>query len=153
MKAKVKVTHNFEAAQKDLDKFDKEISKHSNIVVGVPKNSAPYPDGTSVILVALVHEFGSVIRNIPERSFLRAGVKRNSKKYTKLFASLAKESLNGSGDFLRGLNKIGLVAQTDVRQEITDLKTPPLKSRAGNPLVDTGHLRQSIVYQVNRNDD
>lgn len=153
LKSKSSIKHTVHKAQADLDKFDKEISKNSSVTVGLPKNSSPYPNGVSVILVALVHEFGSLIRNIPERSFLRAGIRRNAKKYQKLFKILAKESLDGNGDFLRGLSKIGLQAQTDVREEITNVKKPPLKSREGNPLVDTGHLRGSITYQVVKKND
>ena len=48
----------------------------------------------------------------------------------------------------KALGILGLTVQTDVRDKITDIDSPPLQYREGNPLVDTGHLRQSITYEV-----
>lgn len=151
-KARVKLETTLEQAQKDLDKFNKRMGKQPHVVVGVPADASAYPDGTSVLLVALVHEFGSQVRNIPERSFLRAGVRKKRKEYAKFLSKIAQQGLAGK-DLLRQLNRLGLVAQRDVRQELTDLKTPALTSRVGNPLVDTGHLRSSIQYEVRQGAD
>lgn len=152
IKANVTLKRKQEKALLDLEKFNDSLNKEdAKVLVGIPKGSSNYPDGTEVMLVALVHEFGSQIRNIPERSFLRAGIRKNAKKYNKRFADLALKVLAGRVTFDRGLNLIGLEGQSDVRQELTDLKAPPLKTREGNPLVDTGHLRQSITYQVVKN--
>ena len=148
VKSKAGVSRTILQAQRDLDKFERQIGKNSRVQVGIPANSRDYPDGTSVILVGLVHEFGSLSRNIPERSYLRAGIRKNSKKYVNLFAKLAIKVLNGDTTVKQGLGIIGLQAASDVQQELTELQRPPLKHRVGNPLVDTGHLRQSITFQV-----
>lgn len=152
MKAKVTLNEKMEESLRDVEKFDKAMAKRPHVVVGVPAGSASYPDGTPVLLVALVHEFGSQVRNIPERSFLRAGIARRRKEYARFLGKITQAGLNGK-DLIRQLHRLGLKAQTDVRQELTDLKTPPLKSRVGNPLVDTGHLRQSIIYEVRKGAD
>ena len=34
--------------------------------------------------------------------------------------------------------------------KITDLKDPELKHREGKPLIDTGHLRRSIIHVVEK---
>jgi len=51
-------------------------------------------------------------------------------------------------DTKQALGIVGLAVQTDVQDKITDIDAPPLVYREGNPLVDTGHLRQSITYEV-----
>jgi len=128
----------------DLRKAPKEV------VVGLPKGSLPYPDGTSVISVGVKHEFGSPAEHIPERSFLRSTVKEKREKYTALMPKLLAKVWGGQISELEAFRLLGQQLEKDVKQKITDLKTPPLKYRVGNPLVDTGHMRQSIRYEVRK---
>lgn len=148
IKSKVKVKKDAQKAIQKLEAINKRMKGPGRIMVGLPKDSNPYPDGTSVIMVGAVHEFGSEARKIPERSYLRTGVMANRKKYKRMFRKLTLEILRGNMDADKALQEIGLQAQTDVRQTLIDLKTPPLKSREGNPLYDTGHLVESIVFEV-----
>lgn len=145
-KASIKRTPS--KAIKDLNKLAKEMRQSGSVVVGLPKGSNDYPDGTSVIMVGAVQEFGSPARGIPQRSYLRSTVVEERRKYKSLFKRLSEKIVKGQIDQTKALGIIGLQVQTDVRAKITDIKEPPLVAREGNPLVDTGHLRQSIVYEV-----
>lgn len=52
------------------------------------------------------------------------------------------------------LEQMGNMAESSVKQAITDLKDPPnarstiAKKGSDNPLIDTGNLRQSIRYVI-----
>lgn len=119
-------------------------------MVGLPRDSNAYPDGTSVILVGLVHEFGSIVKGIPERSYLRSTIRENRRAYKKFMADLAKSVVQGKRTIEQAKQLLGLKVASDVQEKITTLDTPPLKYRDGNPLIDTGHLRQSITFVVRK---
>lgn len=148
MKAKVTVKKFPDKAKKILAKMNKMLSGENRVFVGLPKNSNAYPDGTSVIMVAAVHEFGSPARGIPERSFLRSTIIAKKRSYKALFKKLGRKMVQGGTTMAKALRLVGLAVQGDVQEKITALKMPALKSREGNPLVDTGHLRQSITFEV-----
>lgn len=146
---KVQVTHSPTKAIQLLAKIAKEMNGPGTVKVGLPKDSNNYPDGTSVIMVGTVHEFGSPSRGIPERSYLRSTIEENKVAYKAFLAKLGKDILTGDLGANKAMNILGLKVSTDVKDKITDLKEPALKNREGNPLIDTGHLRQSITYVVN----
>ena len=135
-------------AIKELERIAKGMSGPDQVKVGLPKGSNNYPDGTSVIMVGTVHEFGSPSRNVPERSFLRSTLIEKKRDYKIIFKELGKQILLGKLTAIKALNLLGLKVATDVKDKITDISEPELKSREGNPLIDTGHLRQSIVHKV-----
>ncbi len=124
------------------------------IVAGLPRNSAPYPDGTSVIEVGHKNEFGSMAERIPERSFLRSTLQENAKKYSAIAKKVGARVLTGKANLEKEAGKIGLVMENDIKDKIVNLKTPPNAARtirekgSSNPLVDTGHMGQSIRHEV-----
>lgn len=148
MKSKTRVIKSPKKALKEIEKLAKSLKGPDLVKVGLPKGSNDYPDGTSVIMVGTVHEFGSPARNVPQRSYLRSTVESNKRSYKDMFKKLSIRIIKGQITKKEALGLVGLQVQTDVRQKITDIKEPALKSREGNPLVDTGHLRQSITYEV-----
>ena len=147
-KLKMEVKGNIEGAIKKIEALNAKFKGTNTVKVGLPKGSNAYPDGTSVIMVGSVHEFGSPSKGIPERSYLRSSVLEGKSKYKSMFTKLAKKITGGKMTMPEALSILGQQMQNDVRDKITDLKSPALKGREGNPLVDTGHLRQSIVYEV-----
>lgn len=146
---KVEIKRSPKKAIKILSKIAKQMSEPGTVKVGLPKGSNNYPDGTSVILVGTVQEFGSPTRNIPERSYLRSTMFENRLEYKRFLSKLGKQIVTGKLEAVKALNILGLKVSTDVKEKITEIKTPALKNREGNPLIDTGHLRQSITYVVN----
>lgn len=141
-------TNRATKALKELEALNKRLSGKENVKVGLPSSSNAYPDGTSVIMVGSVHEFGSPSRNIPQRSFLRSTLMEKRGTYKGLFRKLSKDMTSNDMDIKTALSKLGLIVVNDVRSKIIEIKEPPLKHRDGNPLNDTGHLRQSITYEV-----
>lgn len=149
MKSKTKIKKYPDKALEELERISKQFGKGPNSVkVGLPKGSNDYPDGTSVIMVGTVHEFGSDKMGIPQRSYLRTTVVEKKRDYKDMFRKISFRIIKGTLTVKSGLGLVGLQVQTDVRDKITDIDSPELVYREGNPLVDSGHLRQSITYEV-----
>lgn len=104
---------------------------------------------TSVVDVAMVHEFGSPKKNIPKRSFLVSTFESKKKTWPEAFKTLLANVTSESG-LINMLNQFGQLMQRDVRLAFTNNKWKPLKYRKGNPLLDTGQLRRSISYEIKR---
>jgi len=147
MRSRTRIIRTPEKALKELERIGKAFGKGPNgVKVGLPQGSNDYPDGTSVIMVGAVHEFGS--SKVPERSFLRSTVIEKKRDYKALFRKLTFKIIKGDMDTKTALGLIGLTVQTDVQDKIIDIDSPPLKYREGNPLFDTGHLIDSITFEV-----
>jgi len=110
--------------RRTMKKINKELEKSPEILVGVPQDAIPYPDGTSVALVAAVHEFGTA--KVPERSFIRTSIEKNLDKYKKLSERGMVKVVDGKLGILQLAGLIGTEAQGDVQDEITKLKSPAL---------------------------
>lgn len=130
-----------------------------SVFVGVRDAAGPHTDGTPLILIAAVQEFGSADGHVPERSFLRSTIDEQREKYVGLIVKILEASYKapiGSGRaVLRGgLGRLGALAVGDVQKKITALNAPPnapstiAKKGSANPLIDTGRLRQSIDFEV-----
>ena len=148
MKSKTKIKNTPSKALDELEKLNKSLRGNNAVRVGLPKGSNAYPDGTSVIMVGAVHEFGSPSRGVPQRSYLRSTLNTKRPNYKEMFKKLGRQIVQGTLSKKKALGLLGLQLQTDVREKITDIDTPELKHREGNPLIDTGHLRDSITYEV-----
>lgn len=152
----VKIKRTPRRAVKAVGRVANNLEKASVVVVGLPKGSNAYPDGTSVIEVGAVHEFG--VGRVPQRSFLRSTIFENKRKYRDFIAALAKKMAKGT-PASTAMGLLGTKVQSDVQAKFTDNDWPPLSEKAAagrrnknkgsiTPLVDTGHLRQSITYEV-----
>lgn len=159
---KIKSIKSANKALKKLEDIVKRMKNAPSVFVGIPKGTNNYPDGTSTIMVGAVHEFGSDARGIPQRSYLRTTINEKRDSYKPFFAKAGKGVFVNRAKQTQAMNLLGLKVQSDVRQKITDIKEPPLSARTieariakhgvkgqnANPLIDTGHLRQSIHYEV-----
>lgn len=138
-------------ALKKLEELQAKFPKGKRTVsVGVPKDANNYLDGTSVLMVAIVHEFGNDDIGVPERSFIRTTIFENREEYKDFIRKLSKKMVAGKMDTPQALGLLGLKVSSDIKEKIRTLDSPPLKHRVGNPLVDTGHLIEVITFQVDR---
>lgn len=157
----------------DLAKF----TGRYGVKVGFPKGGAgDYPDGTSLLMVAIIHEFGN--KFIPERSYLRSVMREQMQEYRRRIRTALLAIQRGDGTPASFLGKIGLLAVGHIKAKIIAIKTPPLapstiarkraKAMASarrelgakkaaalpssatepNPLVESGHLGQSVTHKV-----
>ena len=116
-----------------------------------------YPDDPSITVpeIAVVHEFGSTKRNIPERSFLRSTADDKRIKYRRILRDGMISIMEGTATTKGVLDNFGKIVVGDVQRKITAIKTPPnmpatIKAKKGksNPLIDEGTLRSRIKSEV-----
>jgi len=129
--------------------------KKKSVAVGFPKGFNAYPNGTPVAMVATVHEFGSAVRNIPPRPYLRPTLQKNNfyKSLRKMtFIKVMRGELNPDV----AMHQLGDTIANDIKDEIVAVSSPSLdrktieKKGSTNPLIDTGHLLHSVTYKVVR---
>lgn len=146
---------NPELVRKRLASLESKLKKVPNIAVGLPANSMPYPDGTSVVMVAFWNEFGT--ENIAERSFLRTAAHVNRDKWLKLTRKIFEQAIAKDKNPADFFPLIGQVMQADVQKSIDSGAWEPNQGAYGawkkaqgktKPLIFSGHLRGSIRYVV-----
>lgn len=143
---------------KDIDRgwvhIKRETMKMKNAVarIGVLQSAPAYPDGTSQAEVAFHNEFGT--KDIPERSFIRSTADENRARYVGLMKGETNKIIAGKSTVKVSLEKVGMIAQGNVRKKIKTLRTPPnapatIKAKgSSNPLIDTSTMLKSIDYEV-----
>jgi hypothetical protein len=141
------------------DKFEEVLARIARLTggetalrVGFLEN-ARYPDGTPVGMVAAIQDFGAPRAGIPPRPFFRNMIATKHGEWPKAIAALLKTH---HYDVAAALDEAGAAIAGQLRQSIVDTNSPPLKPatirRKGfaKPLVDTGHMLNSIDHEVER---
>lgn len=104
-------------------------------------------------VIAAIHEFG--LGDMPQRSFLRSAYDENLPVIDKMIQRVANGAVFGLGTNA-ALNRLGNVVQGMVQRKIVDGPFVPnspatiKRKKSSKPLIDTGHLRQSIRYVIER---
>lgn len=143
---------------KGWDAFKAEMAQlaGSTIRVGVLGNDAKSKtpgDDATLAEIATFNEFGT--STIPARSFMRSTFDENG-YYAPFTTKVLKSVVAGRTSAANALQIVGLKIQSDVQKKIVALKSPPnapatiAKKGSSNPLIDTGRLRQSITYEVDK---
>jgi len=110
--------------------------------------------GENLAYVASLHEFGSPGGMIPERSFIRAGLEEKQSHLEGEFADQAAKIFAAGASPTQVLNLLGLEATGIIQEKIVSgpftPDAPETIKRKGSdkPLIDTGHLRQSIRHKL-----
>jgi hypothetical protein len=144
-----------------VDKFMKNLDRarrkgKAAVKVGLPSGSGQYPNGTSVITVGVIHEFGAPGAGIPMRSFLRAGIAEATPELRALMRKVAKAMGDDEIAQQRALELLGVAAASAVRQRIVkgpfvaNAESTVERKGSSSPLIDSGLLRQSITWEVER---
>lgn len=139
-----------QALERKLAELAKSLQSGAEVRVGFLDN-ATYPDGTSVALVAVVQDFGSPVNGIPPRPFFRNMVADKSPQWPNTMANLLRAN---NYDARLTLGQMGAGIAGQLRQSIHDTNAPPLAASTiaakghTKPLVDTGHLLQSVDFEV-----
>lgn len=138
------------------DLINRAIGLRDSVLVGLPEGSVD-SDGDDLVLIGAAHEFGSISRNIPARPFLRPALRKNVNKYGRILQQKATAILLGRMSLHQALSLVGQAAQADVQKYIVahqgfdPLKPATIKrKKSSKPLIDTGQMRQSIRYRIER---
>ena len=144
-----------------LQKFLAKVAKQkARVDVGFFPD-AKYPDGTQVAEVAIYNEYGTLTKgkkeHIPPRPFMQPTFNAQKAKWMDILA----KSINNQQeniDVKKALNIVGIVAQDDVKASIDEWakngnprneQATIAKKGFDSPLIETGHMRDSVHYKVN----
>lgn len=136
-------------------RFFRELAelKELEVRVGFQRGKAQEEDGTDICDVAAFNELGT--DHIPARPFIRQSVDDNESKIN----SFLKEEVK---DFAQGksaeqiLKEIGIFQKDLMQDKITSGSFAPnaestiKKKGSSKPLVDTGRMRQSVNYAIQK---
>jgi len=139
---------------KKLEAYMRHLSKQADkpamLRVGFLEG-ATYPDGTSVPMVAAIQEFGAPSRNIPPRPYFRSMIAEKADTWGPAVGDLLKAN---KFDAEKTLGQAGMGIKGQLQQSIRDLTEPALAPATvaakgfDKPLVDTGHMLNSVDFDV-----
>lgn len=142
---------------KDLKRIRRELIKAASQVAQVGFfDGDPHPNSPerSVAQIAAIQEFGLPEENIPERPFMAATA--SGTKVGRPIAQALKALLRGTADASNLWFAAGLFYAREMSKTISDFSVPAnapftiAKKGFDNPLVETGHMRDSVKNRVKR---
>ena len=146
-------------APEELAKIKRTFEGAPVVKIGVPKGAGRYKDGVHTATVAAVHEFGSADGRVPERSFLRSTLAEMRVVIFKLYKKRLPDVIEERVGMRHVQSEVGQLMVGAVIAKIAK-GIPPrnsaktiAKKKSSKPLIDTGHLRQSITYVVGDDDE
>lgn len=141
-----------------LKKIQEDLGANYYAKVGILQDSR-YPDGTSMVLVGTVQEFGSVTNNIPPRSFLRMPLMTRRKELLNVIGKKSVQKFLDGGDIVSLFKTLGLAGQKIVDDAFATggfgqwkkLENRTVKRKGSSAiLIDTGALRRSVSSAVGK---
>ena len=117
------------------------------------KNGSIRNTDQPLAVIAAIHEFG--LGGMPQRSFLRSAFDENKPMLNRMGDNIVNGAIKGMSTET-ALNQLGNVVQGMVQKKIVDGPFVPnspatiKRKKSSKPLIDTGHLRQSIRYVIER---
>jgi hypothetical protein len=130
------------------------LAKEKPIVhVGILEEGAS-DGGVSVLDVAIWNEFGTA--TIPERSFIRDWFDENEPKLRADLVTLMRSVVKGERTADQVLELLGQRAVAQIQERISAGIAPQnaastvAKKKSSTPLVDSGVLRSSVSYRVEK---
>lgn len=136
-------------------RFFRELGelKKLEVRVGFQRGDAQEEDGTDMCDVAAYNELGT--DHIPARPFIRQSVDDNESKIKSFLKGEVKDFAQGkSAEQI--LKEIGIFQKDLMQDKITSGSFAPnaestiKKKGSSKPLVDTGRMRQSVNYAIQK---
>ena len=133
----------------DMEKLDATYAK-----VGIQTTAGSVPGNSSMNMATLgaIHEYGG--SKIPQRPFIRQGLESGMSKIKSISDSVAGRVLDGTISTRNALELVGMAGESAIKDNMSSGNFTPnapstiKKKKSDTPLIDTGHLRQSITTVV-----
>lgn len=133
------------------------VDKH--VTVGVHGEESDRNDGPiGNVRLMTIHEFGSELAGIPERSVIRHTIDKNVNAYRRLIKKLVNQVYRVRLTTKQALELLGLKVASDMRRTIdkTPGEWPALKPATvtarefggSKPLLDRAEMKRSIKHKV-----
>lgn len=139
-----------DALERKLAEMAEKLGEGKVLRVGFLEN-ATYPDGQQVAMVAAANEFGNPANNQPPRPFFRNMIADNKDNWSDDIGRIAQAT---DFDAEQTLGLMGEHIKGQLQQSIRELMEPPLspvtieKKGFDKPLIDTGHMLNSVDYDI-----
>ena len=127
--------------------------KELEVRVGFQSGKDTQEDGTDICDIAAWNELGT--ENIPSRPFIRNSVDNHSDEINSFLMEKRNDLVHGASA-KQVLNEIGLFQKNMIQSEIIDgsfeanAESTIKKKGSSRPLIDTGRMRQSVNYVVQK---
>ena len=131
----------------NIDKILKDITRLDGTVV-----SAGVMDSKNATKAA-INEYGT--SKIPQRPFMRTAVSRHGKSWGEKSAKAVQSVMKGM-PISQATELVGMQMKADISSTLTNGPWTPnspvtiAKKGSSRPLIDTGELRASITYKVEK---
>jgi len=167
----MKINSKINIDTKELEKLIKAFKDEKLVKVGILGGSKK--EGKTMASIGIIQEYGSIINNIPKRSFIKEPLVAHLKDFVFKHIPTIGKSLFIDKDVLKAYNVLGLIAVDIIQisfQNKNDGKwkaNSPLTINGGwiknkrtgkpvfikgkgvdNPLILTGDLVRSITYKI-----
>lgn len=132
----------------------KRVKTPGSVDVGIIDAGKHTDSDQTVATIGFEHEFGTA--KVPERSFIRSTLKDKKKKIIILQTKLIKKVQSGEMNLNTALGLVGSYVAGEISAKIVSIKSPPnspatiAEKGSSNPLIDTGQLKNSITWSVNK---
>lgn len=160
IKPRVKVIHKG-GSLPQLQALFKQFG-NAYVTVGFDDDAEPYPNGASVVQVALWNEFGTAPQNgapgIPARPFMRTAIQNNRTKINQIREQVLRQVIAGKMAPQKALEIIGYRVQVMIQEQIksnmgpaNSPRTEARKKKAGianHTLMETEHMLRSVTFKV-----
>lgn len=138
-------------------------SRASSVSVGVFDDSGEEADGTPLVEIASIHEFGGKtiatkdggsIQNPPRRSWLRDTFDKEKKTLEKRWVVTIRNAVLKKGPVKKSYDQFGALFAADIQLRISNGISPPnaettiMLKGSSKPLIDTGNFRGAITYKT-----
>lgn len=138
------------------------LAKGMRLTVGIhgPEGAEPHKDPTgkasalNVAEIGTIHEYGTT--RIPARSFVRGWFDENRDKIRETIAKIAIQVVKGTLTPEIAFERMGVRFKAEIQNRISNGIPPELdpktiaRKKSSKPLINTGQLRASINYRVEK---
>lgn len=152
MSVAVKIRDTITSDGKRFEKMLKELAD-KEVRIGFQRGENTDEDGVDICDIAAFNELGTA--NSPSRPFLRKSVDENESAINAFLKDVKKDICDGV-PAEQILKKIGLFQQDLIQEKITEGQFTPnapatiKKKGSDKPLIDTGRMRQSVNYVIQK---
>lgn len=135
-----------------LREIQQRLTDQKRVYVGLPEGSGDSEDGTPLVEIGAIHEFGA--QHIPERSFLRVPLRAAQKEFSLAFRRIMPKVARGELTIEQALDQIGAKAAATSQEAISagidpaNAESTVKRKGSSKPLIDTGRLRQAITWVI-----
>lgn len=118
-----------------------------------------YPDGESVVEVAMWNEYGNAAEGKPPRPFMRHAASEHEREWELQITDALRLGATRGTPMVSALEALGRTMVSDIKQSIIDFKDPPNSASTvrakgkDDPLRDTDHMLNSVKYKLGVGDE